>query len=238
MGKTVNELHAMLKLHEETLPKKDANHALHVIRAGRVQKNQKNRSHKAGKGSHGKGEGKMGNALNNASFASKPKTPPPPKKYNPAKDAICHQCGEVRHWRRNCPVYLVELMKKKKLSQGASTSAKNILKVQYNRVFCVCCVQVKEYQEKDKIRTKPDKNEKRGEAGRRYVRFSRTLINMSLILQKKLDESNRGTEFGDLRLKKYSEKDKIRSKPDKNRKHINHPRVKVSSLDISMETVG
>ncbi|GJT78112.1 hypothetical protein Tco_1044837 [Tanacetum coccineum] len=35
MGKTVNELHAMLKLHEETLPKKDANPALHAIRAGR-----------------------------------------------------------------------------------------------------------------------------------------------------------------------------------------------------------
>nr|GEW30138.1 hypothetical protein [Tanacetum cinerariifolium] len=123
MGKTVNELHAMLKLHEETLPKKDATPALHAIQTGRVQKNQKNKSHKAGKGSHGKGKGKMGNASNNASFTSKPITPPPPKKDNPAKDAICHQCGEVRHWRRNCPMYLAELMKKKKLSQGASTSA-------------------------------------------------------------------------------------------------------------------
>ncbi|GJS63708.1 hypothetical protein Tco_0678272 [Tanacetum coccineum] len=34
MGKTVNELHAMLKLHEKTLTKKDP--ALHVIRAGKV----------------------------------------------------------------------------------------------------------------------------------------------------------------------------------------------------------
>ncbi|GJZ35632.1 retrotransposon protein, putative, ty1-copia subclass [Tanacetum coccineum] len=34
IGKTVNELHAMLKLHEQTLPKKDAP-ALHVIRAGK-----------------------------------------------------------------------------------------------------------------------------------------------------------------------------------------------------------
>nr|GEZ55628.1 hypothetical protein [Tanacetum cinerariifolium] len=118
MGKTVNELHAMLKLHEESLPKKDANPALHAIRTGRVQKNQKNKPHKAVKRGHGKGKGKMGNA----SFASKPKTPPPPKKDNPVKDAICHQCGEVGHWRRNCPVYLAELMKKKKLSQGASTS--------------------------------------------------------------------------------------------------------------------
>ncbi|GJZ51721.1 hypothetical protein Tco_0606236 [Tanacetum coccineum] len=34
MGKTVNELHAMLKLHEKSLPKKNA-HALHAIRAGK-----------------------------------------------------------------------------------------------------------------------------------------------------------------------------------------------------------
>ncbi|GKD48866.1 zinc finger, CCHC-type containing protein, partial [Tanacetum coccineum] len=64
----------------------------------------------------------MGYAHNNVLFAPKPKTPPPPKKDNPAKDAICHQCGEVGHWRRNCPVYLTELMKKKNLSQGASAS--------------------------------------------------------------------------------------------------------------------
>ncbi|GJX99792.1 retrotransposon protein, putative, ty1-copia subclass [Tanacetum coccineum] len=36
MGKTFNELHAMLKLHEQTLTKKDP--ALHVTRAGKVQK--------------------------------------------------------------------------------------------------------------------------------------------------------------------------------------------------------
>ncbi|GJY78369.1 zinc finger, CCHC-type containing protein [Tanacetum coccineum] len=122
MGKTVNELHAMLKLHEDTLPKKDDNPALHAIRAGRVQKNQKNKPHKAAKGGQGKGKSKMGYAPNNVPFAPKPKTPPPTKKDNPAKDAICHQCGEIGHWRRNCPMYLAELMKKKKLSQGASTS--------------------------------------------------------------------------------------------------------------------
>nr|GEU42454.1 zinc finger, CCHC-type [Tanacetum cinerariifolium] len=113
---TVNELHAMLKLHEEMLPKKDVNPALHAIRARRVQKNQKNKSPKARKGSHGKCKGKMANASNNVSFASKPKTTPPPKKDNPTKDAICHQCVKVGHWRRNCPVYLAKLTKKKKLS--------------------------------------------------------------------------------------------------------------------------
>ncbi|GJS73696.1 retrotransposon protein, putative, ty1-copia subclass [Tanacetum coccineum] len=66
----------------------------------------------------------MGNALmHEPSFAPKPKNPPTPKKDNPAKDAICHQCGEVGHWRRNYPVYLAELLKKKKLSQGARTSS-------------------------------------------------------------------------------------------------------------------
>ncbi|GJU86284.1 hypothetical protein Tco_1293830 [Tanacetum coccineum] len=47
MGKTVNELHDMLKLHEQTLPKKDVAPTLHAIRAGRVQKNQTKKPHKA-----------------------------------------------------------------------------------------------------------------------------------------------------------------------------------------------
>ncbi|GJV44072.1 zinc finger, CCHC-type containing protein [Tanacetum coccineum] len=97
MGKTVNELYVMLKLHEETLPKKYANPALHAIRAGKVQKNQKNKPHKAAKRGHGKGKSKMGYALNNVQFTLKPKTPPPSKKYNPAKDAICHQYGCGTH---------------------------------------------------------------------------------------------------------------------------------------------
>ncbi|GJW23742.1 zinc finger, CCHC-type containing protein [Tanacetum coccineum] len=122
MGKTVNELHAMLKLHEETLPKKFDAPALHAIRARKVQKNKNKKPSKAAKGVHRKGKGKMAYANTTPSYASKPKNPPPPKKDNPAKDAICHHCGEVGHWRRNCPTYLTELLKKKQLSQGASTS--------------------------------------------------------------------------------------------------------------------
>ncbi|GJY50888.1 hypothetical protein Tco_0441735 [Tanacetum coccineum] len=61
---------------------------LHAIRAGRVQKNQKKKPHNTGK--RGQGKNKMGYAQNNVPFAPKPKTPPPPKKDNPAKDAICH----------------------------------------------------------------------------------------------------------------------------------------------------
>ncbi|GKB83309.1 hypothetical protein Tco_0950204 [Tanacetum coccineum] len=98
MGKTVNELHAMLKLHEQTLPKKDVAPALHAIRAGKVQKNKHKKPHKAAKGNQGKGKTKLVYAPEyKPAYAPKPKIPPPPKKDNPAKDAICHQCSEVGH---------------------------------------------------------------------------------------------------------------------------------------------
>nr|GEU52340.1 hypothetical protein [Tanacetum cinerariifolium] len=93
---TINELHAMLKLHEKTLPKNNAP-AFHAIRAG-------------------KGKNKL-------AYAPKPKIPPPSKREDPAKDSICHQCGETGHWKRKCPHYLAELLKNKKLSQGASGSS-------------------------------------------------------------------------------------------------------------------
>ncbi|GKC62572.1 putative nucleotidyltransferase, ribonuclease H, partial [Tanacetum coccineum] len=78
MGKTVNELHAILKLHEETLPKKVAAPALHAIRAGKVQKNNNRKSSKAAKGVQGKGKGKKAYANAEPSYAPKPKIPPPP----------------------------------------------------------------------------------------------------------------------------------------------------------------
>nr|GEW10958.1 hypothetical protein [Tanacetum cinerariifolium] len=51
---------------------------------------------------------------NNQAYAPKPKIPPLPKKEDLAKDSICHECGETGHWKRNCPQYLAELLKKKK----------------------------------------------------------------------------------------------------------------------------
>nr|GEX05806.1 hypothetical protein [Tanacetum cinerariifolium] len=35
-------------------------------------------------------------------------------KEHPAKDETYHHCKEVGHWKRNCPIYLAELLKKKK----------------------------------------------------------------------------------------------------------------------------
>nr|GEW65217.1 zinc finger, CCHC-type [Tanacetum cinerariifolium] len=106
MGKTVNELHAMLKLHEQTLPKSNAP-ALNAIRAGKVQKGNKHKKSHSQKGAKGQNQGKW-------KFVPKPKIPLPPKRENPAKEFICHECGKIGDWKRNCPQYLVELMKKKK----------------------------------------------------------------------------------------------------------------------------
>nr|GEV86669.1 zinc finger, CCHC-type [Tanacetum cinerariifolium] len=115
MGKTINELHAMLKLHEQTLPKSNAP-ALNAIRAGEVQKSNKHKKSHSQKGAKGQNQGK-------GKFAPKPKIPHPPKRENPAKDSTCHKCGEIRHWKRNCPQYLAELMKKKKnTASGAGGS--------------------------------------------------------------------------------------------------------------------
>ncbi|GJZ21559.1 retrotransposon protein, putative, ty1-copia subclass [Tanacetum coccineum] len=88
--------HAMTQNLSQTLPPKEVVPSLHAIRAGRIQENQKKKSHKAAKGNQGKGKAKMVYApVPVPPFAPKPKNPPTPKKDNPAKDAICHQCGEV-----------------------------------------------------------------------------------------------------------------------------------------------
>ncbi|GJW08195.1 hypothetical protein Tco_1570618 [Tanacetum coccineum] len=79
MGKTVTELHAMLKLHEQSLPLKDAAPTLHAIRAGRVPKNQKKKPHMAAKGNQGKVKAKMGYApVLVPPFDPKPKNTPTP----------------------------------------------------------------------------------------------------------------------------------------------------------------
>nr|GEY17655.1 hypothetical protein [Tanacetum cinerariifolium] len=110
MGKTVNELHAMLKLHEQTLPKNNAP-ALHAIRAGKVQKVNKHKKSQTQMATRGQNHGK---GKNKQAYAPKPKISPPHKRKDPAKDSICHECGETRHWKRNCPQYLAELLKKKR----------------------------------------------------------------------------------------------------------------------------
>ncbi|GJX90352.1 retrotransposon protein, putative, ty1-copia subclass [Tanacetum coccineum] len=54
-------------------------------------------------------------------YIPKPKNPKPSAKEHPAKDDTCHHCKEVGHWKRNCPVYLVEVLMKKKQVDSASS---------------------------------------------------------------------------------------------------------------------
>ncbi|GKA65707.1 retrotransposon protein, putative, ty1-copia subclass [Tanacetum coccineum] len=114
MGKTIAELHAMLKLHEKSISKKVETPDVLAIREGKIQK-------KKPQGAKGKDKGKT-----KLAYAPKAKIPPPPKTDNLAKDFICHHCKEVGHWRRNCPSYHAELKKRKnrlresrKLKHGA-----------------------------------------------------------------------------------------------------------------------
>nr|GEV61247.1 zinc finger, CCHC-type [Tanacetum cinerariifolium] len=110
LEKTINELHAMLKLHEQTLPRNNAP-TLHAIRAAKVQKLNKHKKPQPQMAARGQNHGKEKNKL---AYALKPKIPPPPKREDPVKDSIFHECGKTGHWKRNSPQYLAELLKKKK----------------------------------------------------------------------------------------------------------------------------
>ncbi|GJT78324.1 retrotransposon protein, putative, ty1-copia subclass [Tanacetum coccineum] len=102
LGKTVNELHAMLKLHKQTLPKNNAP-ALHAIRAGKVQKgNNKHKKHQPQMVARGQNQRK---GKNKPAYAPKPKILTPPKREDPAKDSICHECGETGHWIENFLIF-------------------------------------------------------------------------------------------------------------------------------------
>ncbi|GJV80382.1 retrotransposon protein, putative, ty1-copia subclass [Tanacetum coccineum] len=86
-----------------------------AIQGGRIQKANKKSQNAKGKGK-GKGKGK------DKSYVPKPKNPKPNAKEHPAKNDACHHYKEVGHWKRNCPVYLAELMKNKKQAGFASSS--------------------------------------------------------------------------------------------------------------------
>ncbi|GJQ99111.1 retrotransposon protein, putative, ty1-copia subclass [Tanacetum coccineum] len=70
-----------------------------------------------------KGKGKANGKGNDKQvYIPKPKNPKPSAKEHPTKDNTCHHCKEVGHWKRNGPVYLAKLLKKKKQVGFASSS--------------------------------------------------------------------------------------------------------------------
>ncbi|GJX02893.1 retrotransposon protein, putative, ty1-copia subclass [Tanacetum coccineum] len=86
---------AMLKAHEQTLnlPKNNAP-ALHAIRADKVQKGKKHNKPQPQKAARGQNQG---NGKNKHAYAPKPKIPPPPKREDPTKDSIYHECKFLDH---------------------------------------------------------------------------------------------------------------------------------------------
>ncbi|GJR63509.1 retrotransposon protein, putative, ty1-copia subclass [Tanacetum coccineum] len=116
MRKTIGELHAMLIEYEKGLPKKAETPQVMMIKSGKTQKANKKSLKAKGKGkANGKGKDKQ-------VYIPEPKNPKPTAKEHPAKDDTCHNYKEVGHWKWNCPVYLVELLKKKKQVSTASSS--------------------------------------------------------------------------------------------------------------------
>nr|GEU96639.1 hypothetical protein [Tanacetum cinerariifolium] len=85
MGKTIANLHAMLKIHEKGIPKKAETPVVLAMREGKIQKDRK------------KSQGEKGNdkGKNKLAYAAKPKIPLPPKREHPTKDSVCHHCKEV-----------------------------------------------------------------------------------------------------------------------------------------------
>ncbi|GJZ19516.1 retrotransposon protein, putative, ty1-copia subclass [Tanacetum coccineum] len=114
MGKTIGEIHAMLMEYEKSLPKKAETPQVMMIKKGKIQKANKKSLKVKGK-VIGKGKDKK-------VYVPKPTNPKPIAKERPTKDDACHHCKEVGHWKRNCPVYHAELLKKKKQVGDASSS--------------------------------------------------------------------------------------------------------------------
>nr|GEX06537.1 hypothetical protein [Tanacetum cinerariifolium] len=95
---------------------------------GKDNKHKKSQSQIAAEGQND-GQGK-----NKQAYAPKPKIHPPPKRENPVKDSICHECGEIGHWKRNCPQYLAELLKKKK-NAASRAGGSGIFVIELNTIL-------------------------------------------------------------------------------------------------------
>ncbi|GJY76645.1 retrotransposon protein, putative, ty1-copia subclass [Tanacetum coccineum] len=116
IGMTIGEIHAMFIEYEKGLPKKAETPQVMMIKGGRIKKANK-KSLKA------KGKGKDNvKGKDNKVYIPKPKNPKPISMERPTKDDAYHHYKEVGHWKRNCLVYLVELLKKKKKVSFASSS--------------------------------------------------------------------------------------------------------------------
>nr|GFB34446.1 hypothetical protein [Tanacetum cinerariifolium] len=95
---------------------------------GKVNKYKKSQPQMAARGqNHRKGKNKQ-------AYAPKPNIPPQPKREDPAKNTICHECGETGHLKRSCPQYLAELLKKKK-NAASGADGSGIFVIELNTIL-------------------------------------------------------------------------------------------------------
>nr|GEX41325.1 hypothetical protein [Tanacetum cinerariifolium] len=120
MEKTISEVHSLLIKFEKSI-KRNKQPIVGSFFTPQVTAIQGGRVHKYKPQGKAKGKGKGKGPQN--SYPTKPKKPQPYKKERPVKDGQCHHYKEEGHWKRNSPVYLAELMKKKKKTGGQNVAS-------------------------------------------------------------------------------------------------------------------
>ncbi|GJX32551.1 hypothetical protein Tco_0242406 [Tanacetum coccineum] len=119
LGKTVNKLHAMLKLHEQTLNCQKTTLMLYMYSAGLKSRKVKSTTNR---NPHRDGGDRLRNGKHKHAFA--PKAQIPPHKREVSRQGLNLVMSVVRQALEvDCPQYLAELLKKKKnTASGASGS--------------------------------------------------------------------------------------------------------------------
>ncbi|XP_071692293.1 uncharacterized protein [Rutidosis leptorrhynchoides] len=119
MDKTIGELHGMLRTAETSMGKRTS--PVLVINDGGSKGNNTSKPKAAkrkGPAHQGKGKGKMATPTKNKNKKQKVAG-----QANPKEDP-CFGCGEMGHWKRNCPVYLKELKEKRDAGQSSGVQRK------------------------------------------------------------------------------------------------------------------
>ncbi|KAJ0621613.1 putative transcription factor interactor and regulator CCHC(Zn) family [Helianthus annuus] len=112
--KGIGELHAMLKTAEAGMGKK----ALPVLAIN--EGGNKKRPHPDSKATYAKRKGHVKGKGKAKAEPAKPKE----KKQKVATNDPCFGCGEIGHWKRNCPTYLNELKNKRDAGQTPGVQKK------------------------------------------------------------------------------------------------------------------
>ncbi|KAJ0541869.1 putative RNA-directed DNA polymerase [Helianthus annuus] len=114
--KSIGELHAMLKTAEASMGKK----ALPVLAIN--EGGNKKRPHPDSKATYAKRKGHVKGKGKGKAKAEPAK--PKEKKQKVATNDPCFECGEIGHWKRNCPTYLKELKNKRDAGQTSGVQKK------------------------------------------------------------------------------------------------------------------